>query len=137
MKKVFVMVFGLVFLFAGIASAQTWFTANQVTVAWDAVAKIAATDTIKYQVYTRVGTTGDGTAVGGEITANQLVITFPAEGRYFIGVKSIRYPAGETVGIPSVTTSWSNDASVCSSAGPFGIVFYAAPSGVQGLKPVQ
>lgn len=119
-----------------VAVAQTWFTTNQATVAWDAVAPIVATDVIRYQVYTRIGTTGNGAAVGGEITATQLAITFAVEGRYFIGVKSIRYPVGETVGIPSASTSWSNDPLVCAAAGPFGIVYYVAPSGVRGIRTV-
>ena len=119
-----------------IATAQTWYTANQVTVAWDAVAKTATTDTIKYQVYTRIGTTGNGSPTGAEITATQLAITFTTEGRYYVGVKTIRYPVGETVGIPSATTSWSNDPLVCAAAGPFGIVYYVAPSGVSGLRTV-
>ena len=134
--KRFALIFAFIFLFAGVAYAQTWHTANQMTVAWDAVPPVAAGDVIKYQVYTRIGTSGTGSPVGGEITATQLVVTFSTEGRYFVGVKSIRYPSGETVGIPSVTTSWSNDASVCAAAGPFGIVYYAAPQAVQGLKNV-
>ncbi len=135
MKKILTALF-IVMAFASVAMAQTWYTANQATVGWDAVAKIATTDTIKYQVYTRVGTTGNGTAVGGEITTTEAVLTFSVEGRYYVGVKAIRYPTGETVGIPSATTSWSNDPLVCAAAGPFGIVYYVAPSGVKGLKIV-
>lgn len=132
------LVLGLFFAFGvcffGFAQAQTWVTANQGTVAWDSVAPIATGDVIKYQVYTRIGTTGSGTTVGGEITATQLAITFSIEGRYFVGVKSIRYPVGETVGIPSAETSWSNDPLVCAAAGPFGFVYFVAPTGVRGLR---
>jgi hypothetical protein len=138
MKKL-LLVLGVVMALAVVPMvvlAQTWFTTNQATVAWDAVAPIVATDVIKYQVYTRIGTTGNGAAVGGEITATQLAITFAVEGRYFIGVKSIRYPVGETVGIPSAATSWSNDPLVCAAAGPFGIVYYVAPAGVRGMRTV-
>lgn len=116
-----------------VAYAQTWVTANQGTVAWDAVAPVATGDTIKYQVYTRIGTTGDGAPVGAEITATQLAITFTVEGRYFVGVKAIRYPIGETVGIPSAATSWSNDPLVCAAAGPFGFVYFVAPVNPKGL----
>ena len=117
--------------------AQSWYTANQVTVGWDAVPPIAQGDVIKYQVYTRIGTSGDGAKVGSEITASQLAITFTIEGRYFIGVKTIRYPQGETVGVPSATTSWSNDPLVCAAAGPFGVQFFALPGGIRGLKVVS
>ncbi|MBV6343790.1 hypothetical protein [Candidatus Magnetobacterium casense] len=135
MKKI-LLVLVCLFLMVGVANAQSWITANQATVGWDAVAPVATGDVIKYQVYTRVGTSGAGSPVGGEITATQTAITFNVEGRYFVGVKAIRYPLGETVGIPSVTTSWSNDASVCAAAGPFGIVYFAAPPVVQGLRNV-
>lgn len=136
MKK-FLMVMMVVCLltFASSVSAQTWYPTNQATVAWDAVPPLATGDTIKYQVYTRMGTTGDGTPVGGEITATQLAITFSVEGRYYVGVKTIRYPQGETVGTPSAATAWSNIAADCAAAGPFGIVYYLAPITPKGLRP--
>lgn len=137
MKKLLTcLVMAIVVLFAAPVWAQTWVTANQGTVAWDAVAPIVATDTVKYQVYTRIGTTGNGAPVGTEITATQLAITFAIEGRYFVGVKTMRYPTGETVGIPSADTAWSNDPLVCAAAGPFGFVYYVAPMAVKGLRTV-
>jgi hypothetical protein len=127
MKK---LILGLVIIFLGISMnisyAQTWYPANQVTVAWDASTKIAPTDVVKYQLYMRTGTTGDGTAVGVETEAVQALVTFSTEGRYYLGVKAIRYPAGETIGIPSLTTSWSNVAADTNNA-PFGVIYYAAP----------
>ena len=114
--------------------AQSWFTANQVTLAWDPVAKIAPTDTIKYQVYARTDTTSAGQPVGAEVTATQAVITFAAEGRYYLGVRTIRYPQGETIGIPSDGIAWSNDAAACGPAGAFGVIYYMAPAKAKGLK---
>jgi hypothetical protein len=59
------------------AYSQTWHTANQVTLAWDAVAKVQTTDQPnKYQVYTKVNATGVPQKVGAEITATQQAITF-------------------------------------------------------------
>ena len=116
--------------------AQTWYTANQATVAWDPVPPVATGDVIKYQVYTKVGTSGTPVKVGSEITATQLAITFSIEGRYFVGVDTVRYPVGETVGIRSATIAWSNNAADCSSAGPFGIVFYVSPVAPKGLRSV-
>jgi hypothetical protein len=141
MKRASKVIWSLVILWALVlllcwqapAWAQTWVTANQGTVAWDVVAPIVATDTIKYQVYTRIGTTGNGAPVGGEIVATQLAITFSVEGRYFVGIKAIRYPIGETVGIPSIV-SWSNDPLVCAAAGPFGFLYYVAPNNPIGLR---
>ena len=50
MKKLIVLA---IMLFASVAIAQTWHTANQVTFSWDAVAPILPTDTIKYAVYVK------------------------------------------------------------------------------------
>lgn len=119
-----------------VALAQTWYTANQATVAWDPVAPIAAGDVVKYQVYTKVGATGTPVKVGGEITATQLAITFSVEGRYYVGAETVRYPAGETVGIRSATIAWSNVAADCAAAGPFGIVYYVSPGTPKGLRSV-
>jgi hypothetical protein len=139
MRSLIVVVIGLViFGFCVVAHAQTWVTANQVTVAWDAVTQtveglaIPASE-MKYQVYIRTGTTGDGTAVDGIISETQLAITFTAEGRYYIGVRAIRYPAGEASGYGSYV-SWSNDPLVCAVAGPFGVVYYAVPINPKGLR---
>ena len=126
----------LVLMLPVLATAQTWHTANQATIAWNAVAPIATGDTIKYQLYTRTDTTSAGTAVGTEVTGTQSLVTFNTEGRYYIGVEVIRYPQGETVGIKSATKGWSNIAADCAAAGPFGIVFYVAPPAPAGLRNV-
>ena len=95
-----------ILIFAAPAMAQTWYTANQVTLAWDAVPKVLATDQAnKYQVYSRNDLVSLGSKIGTEITATQLLISLTVEGRYYLGVKAVRYPAGETVGIESVFAS--------------------------------
>lgn len=135
MKKKLALVILVLFMLAPmVALAQTWYTANQATVAWDPVAPIATGDVIRYQVYTKIGASGTPVKVGAEITATQLAITFNTEGRYFVGVQTLRYPTGETVGIPSATIAWSNIAADCAAAGPFGIVYYVAPGAVKNLR---
>lgn len=135
MKKKLALVILVLFMLAPVvALAQTWYTANQATVAWDPVAPIATGDVIRYQVYTKVGATGTPAKVGTEITATQMAITFSVEGRYFVGVQTVRYPTGETVGTPSATIAWSNIAADCAAAGPFGIVYYVAPGAVKNLR---
>jgi len=135
MKKLFLAMM-LVLAMVGMANAQTWYTANQETVAWDAVAPIATGDTIKYQVYTRQDTTSAGVMVGTETTETQLTISFPAEGRYYIGVETVRYPAGETAGMRSETKAWSNVAADCATAGPFGIKYFVNPGATKNLRDV-
>lgn len=116
--------------------AQTWYPANQFTVAWDAVPKVLATDQPnKYQVYSRNDLVSLGVKVGQEITATQLLVSLSVEGRYYIGVEAIRYPSGETVGLPSATKAWSNVAADTNNI-PFGILFFTAPAQPGGLRRV-
>ena len=123
-----------ILIFASPAMAQTWYTANQVTFAWDAVPKVLTTDQAnKYQVYSRNDLVSLGSKIGSEITATQLLISLSVEGRYYLGVKSVRYPVGETVGIPSVGTAWSNVAADTNN-NPFGVLFFTAPTSPGGLK---
>ena len=139
-----------ILLMATTAMAQTWYTANQVTLAWDAVPMPIcgpgtanppicptpngpAVGTMKYQVYSRNDLVSLGTKIGGEITATQLLISFTNWGNYYLGVESIVYYSGQTVGIKSATKSWSNMAEVTNN-NPFGVMFFAAPGGVGGLR---
>jgi len=125
-----------ILIFAAPAMAQTWYTANQVTLAWDSVPKVLTTDQAnKYQVYSRNDLVSLGSKIGAEITATQLLISLSVEGRYYLGVKSVRYPAGETVGIPSVGTAWSNVASDTNN-NPFGVSYFTAPVFPGGLRLV-
>lgn len=141
MKKVLSIAAIVFFVLAGVAIAQTWFPANQKTVAWDPVttlgdgSTVPAGDAVKYQVWTRRGT-DPAVKVGGEIAGTQLTITFTAEGRYLVGVQAIRYPQGETVG-QSSAINWSDSTDVAMVPSPFGIVFYAPPAGVKNFRPVS
>ena len=123
----------LILLLPVMALAQTWVTANQGTVAWDAVAPIATGDVIKYQVYTRPDLTSAGAKVGTEITATQLTITFPSEGKYYVGVQTLRYPTGETSAVTSAI-GWSSDPAVCSPAGPFGFKYFVIPGVIKNMR---
>lgn len=136
MKKVFVIVAGCLLL-AGLVKAETWHTANAVTVGWDATPKIVDTDVIKYQLYISSNINepiGSIAAYGEEITATESVIKFDVEGKYLIGVESIRYPQGQTDGIKSETISWSNNSNVCANGLAFGVVYYIRPSNISGLR---
>lgn len=139
MKKLIVF---LLLFFAPACFAQVWHPANQATVEWDAVTKrsdgsaIPAGDTVKYQVWSRLGTAGTPAKVGAEITATQLVISYSVEGRYFAGVQAIRYPVGETAGVASAV-SWSSDPLVCAGGTAFGIVYYLPLAAPVGLRPVE
>ena len=136
MKRTLIIILAILLL-AAPAMAQSWYTANQVTLAWDAVPKVLTTDSAnKYQVYSRNDLVSLGTKVGAEITATQLLISLTVEGRYYLGVKAIRFPAGETTGIPSIGTAWSNVAADTNN-NPFGVLYFVAPGFPGGLRLVQ
>lgn len=124
-----------VMLFSTGAFAQTWNTANQVTLAWDAVPKEKQTDQPnKYQVYTKAGSpTATPQKYGAETIATQQSVTFATEGRYYLCVGAIRYPQGETIGIPSARLACS-DIAADTATGAFGVVYYVAPAAPGGLK---
>lgn len=134
MKKVWIITLAILALCVTGALAQSWVTANQVTLAWDAVPKVQTTDQAnKYQVYSKVGAAGTPQKVGAEITATQQAVTFSAEGRYFLCVQAIRYPQGETTGIPS-EISCSDVAANVQGGNPFGVVYFVAPAGPGGIR---
>ena len=156
MKKLFLIL--VILIFASPAMAQTWYTANQVTFAWDAVAMPNCTcptppctptavcpgptfpspsaGTMKYQVYSRNDLVSLGTKIGGEITATQLLVSLTAWGSYYLGVESIVYYSGQTVGIKSPTIAWCNVAADTNNS-PFGVMFFAVPTSPGGLKLIQ
>ena len=134
MRKLFIVL--AILAVATVSQAQTWYPANQFTIAWDAVPKVLATDqSNKYQVYSRNDLVSLGAKVGTEITATQLLVSLTVEGRYYMGVEAIRYPAGETVGLPSATKAWSNVAADTAN-NPFGILFFTAPGQPGGLRRI-
>lgn len=121
------------------AQAQTWYPANQATVAWDAVTKLSngaaipAGDVIQYVVYTQLPAPALPVQVGTPVTAPQMVITFASEGKYLIGVKAQRVVSGVMVGEAAI--SWSNTDAATNSK-PWGIQHYFGPGIVTGItKP--
>ena len=130
-------------LFATIASAQTWHTTNQVTLAWDAVTTLSngdpipAVDTVRYQAYVKFqDAAATPVAVGSEIDATQQVISFSTEGRYYLCVDAVRYITGEPEGQRS-GLSCSHDGAVTQTGVPFGVKYFHKPTGPNRLRIVQ
>lgn len=126
MKKTLIVL--AVLFFAGAAFGQTWHTANQVTLAWDAVPQAQPTDgPNRYQVYIKFQAADAApVAVGSEIEATQQAVSFSAEGRYYLCVDAARYPQGETVPVRS-ELSCSHDAAVTADGVPFGVKYFVNP----------
>ena len=109
--------------------ALGWHTANQVTVAWDAVGKIVDTDVISYVLYFKIVGT-DTPILAGETADLEFAVTFTDEGRYYIGVATKRVVAdGEII---ESDINWS-DVNGDSTPNPFGVKFYAKPDQPKNL----
>ncbi len=138
MQKLEIMILALsilILLLVNNVMAQTWHTANQQTVAWDAVTtsiegNIIPPEQISYAVYLCNATTDPDLKNPVRIeTTNQLssLVTLGVEGRYFIGVQAIRTVKNEVVGESSIV--WSRD-----DPYNFGLQYFAAPRDPTGLN---
>jgi len=132
--KTLLITLSIVLLAAVSANAQTWHTANQVTLAWSAVAPIQPTDVITYQVYIKDSVSGTPTAYGAPIAGTQQLVQFTAEGRFYLCVETLRLPQGESTPIPSERIACSDVATDTQSGIPFGLRYFAPPASVGGLR---
>lgn len=140
--KTFLINLFLVLLLAGSGSvnAQTWHTANQTTVGWDAVTTLdngdpmPGGDTISYNVYLRNAITGgDPVRVATGINAVQYTVTLGVEGKYFVGLSAVRVPAIDpTVEIES-EIAWTDDPVAVLNGETFGIQYFLRSSTVGGI----
>jgi hypothetical protein len=119
---------------------ETWYNANQGTLAWDAVTQLSdgtpipEGSVIKYQVWRRPYSISSGEKVGPEIEVTQLTITFSNEGSWLVGVQGVRWIEN----IPYTTDiSWSDNAEVCKNGQTFGFRSFLAILKPAGLRPIQ
>jgi len=139
MKKRWLIVpFLLVFLVAGLALAQTWHTANQATVAWDAVT-VPADSTVEYIVYLSNAVTDpnkDNPAEVATTTDLDQLITLNVEGSYFVGVKSRRILTADGTNVGESDISWSDDPTRVQNGETFGLRYFIPPDAPGNLRPV-
>ena len=136
------LIFFLTLLLTTVAlGATTWTVANQSTVGWDAVTKLAddtpipAGDTVTYRVHIKKdGTAGDGTQLT-ETAALEYTITFTAEGRWLIGIQAVRAPEANPEDLQKSTIIWSDNADPLLVPVPFGFIYYLTPAEPGGFGP--
>jgi len=120
------------------AAVDNWHTANQFTVAWDAVTTledgtpVPANSTVSYKVYTKPDGAPSPITEVASVTVLEATITLSTEGKYIIGIKAIR--SVDAVQVSESTISWSDDSAVVSSAETFGVLYYLPPGAVRGVK---
>jgi len=132
----------LTLLLTGAAlGATSWTVANQSTVGWDTVTKLAndtpipAGDTVTYRVYIKKdGVAGDGTQVA-ETAALQYTITFPDEGRWLVGIQSVRAPEANPTDLQRSIIVWSDNTDPLLVPVPFGFIYYLTPAEPGGFGP--
>lgn len=117
--------------------AQTWWTANQKTMEWDAVTTLTdgsplpAGSTIKYICYIKTVSNSTPVQVGAS-DIPRFTYTFTVEDKYFLGVKSQRLISGAVVTESPI--SWSNDPLYAQGGTIFGVSFYYLPASPGGLR---
>jgi len=121
------------------AFGETWYNANQATVAWSPVTTLAdgqalpAGSTIQYRVYIQDSILAEPVEVtSAAIPATSFVITFSNEGSYYVGARAERVAGGSVVS--SSVIAWSSDPANCQGNEAFGVRQYAAPASVGGLR---
>jgi hypothetical protein len=128
------MILAALMLGSAVATAQTWHTANQVTLAWDPVpppndqAGNPLPGDITYQCYIKFQLAGSDPVPIGEPTADtQKVIAFPSEGRYFLCAQTLRLPPDAEEPLTSAIVC-SDDPAVTADNQAFGVVYYIGPA---------
>jgi hypothetical protein len=128
--------------------ALDWHTANQSTVAWDAVVTDvdgntvpAAGERVTYVVYLANSVTDPNKANPVEVGSTQaltFLITLGTKGSYYAGVKAVLEAddgAGGWVAANESAIVWSDDPQYVQDGVTFGLRFYPAPSAITGLRP--
>jgi len=142
MKRGLIFIFLVVLFIAPaplLVQAQNWHSTNQATLAWDAVSMPVGTDgnplpgSVAYDVYSVVSTAEKTTArLLKRVTTNEAVVSFSIEGRYFLGVRSVRVisPTEETTS----DIVWSDDPAVVSGGVTFGVAYFISLPAPGGLR---
>ena len=134
----------ILLLVVGVAFAQTWHTANQATVEWDAVANLSdgtplpPTDTVEYTVYLANAITDpnkDNPSEVATITDTSHLITLNVEGSFFVGVKAVRKISDGTV-VGESEVAWSDDPQYCQNGETFGLRYFLPPAAPKNMRPV-
>jgi len=130
----------VVFFFSN-AEAISWKNTNQITVAWDAVTTlnkngetepIPTNSTISYNVYVAPFTDKDSKIKAGDTSDLQFTLTLENEGKYLVGVQSVRKNTNGTK-LSESAIGWSDDPEITAND-EFGILRYFAPSVISGMQ---
>lgn len=123
------------------AHSQEWHTANQVTVIWDAVtelsngAVIPENSLIEYRVWLVSADTDPDKVSPVEIgiTSETLyVITLSIEGRFFVGLQTLRKSSDGTL-LGKSDVGWTDDPEIVANSKTFGLQYFLPPANTRGV----
>ena len=130
-----------------VAHSQEWITANQFTVTWDAVTELSdgtplpEGDIIEYRLWLSNAVTDPDKTNPVEVVVtpvNTYVLTIDAEGRYFVGLQTIRKITigadGEKQVIGESVIGWTDDPEIAAGGAIFGLQYYLPPATVCGVR---
>lgn len=123
------------------ASEITWHKLNEATVGWDAVTKmtdgspIPVGDLVRYKVFVAEPDKKDEKHHMGETELLEFKVGAPGEGKWFVGVRAIRYRliGGEITELGVSEIAWS-DIDEFTNNNPFGIEMYFKPDAPLNLR---
>lgn len=139
-KSMLVLLVVLLFSASYVSADVNWHLANQTTVGWDAVTTLSdgtpvPAEQISYKVYiAKLADKSDKVVAGDAVVNNQYTITLNSEGKWYVGVSTVRTVNG--VVIESSRIAWSDVPTDCENGETFGIMLYLGPANVTKLRIV-
>jgi len=129
------------------AHSQEWITANQFTITWDVVTELSdgtpfpEGDIIEYRLWLSNAVTDPDKTSPVEVAVipvNTYVLTMGVEGRYFVGLQTIRKITigadGEERVIGESVIGWTDDPEIAAGGAIFGLQYYLPPATVHGIR---
>ena len=126
------------------ALGQTWVTANQSTISWDAVTTLSNgsvipdTSVIEYNVYLCNAVTDPGKTnptLIETVSDLQSILTLVNEGQYFVGVQTVRKFEGEVISESAI--GWTDNPDIVLNGEIFGITYFLPPVMPTGIRPLN
>lgn len=134
-----VLIFCAVLFFTSTAQAFTWHVTNQFTISWDSPTflsndePIPENNIIVNELFIAPNQDKTQKISVGETPNSQYTMTIDNEGRYLVGVRSIRNDADGNKLSESII-AWSDDPEV-TATDVFGISHYFSPKPVSNMQP--
>jgi len=125
--------------------SQEWVTANQSTITWDAVVgSISGTafpesDIIEYKVYLSNAITDpdkDNLVEVGVTENTTYAVTLNVEGRFFVGLQTIRKSEEGNILAESII-GWSSDPTITTNGHTFGLQYFLLPAIPCGMQWIE